>query len=353
MALHYRRMKLKDVDTCVEFIACHPVIGPRYEKNIFHLSSAVKTVLHLESVRAFLFEESSETGSARPFATAIVGFVSDEFVRRATKPPYFWIGPEITRLTLGGQSPFLSDEQLRAGNTSLGLNATTWLWGIGIRDVMRMEVHKHAMEAFHTELHGFRLKVLMGQSTGKEELKSILRDGGLLLSPTGKILDLPDKPLEEIVQSPHIFVMNRELLANQLGTWTSMLFVHQEPRIGFSQGEQRLLEEALRGGTDEELAMELEISTSAVKKAWRSIYNRVERSKIGILPSGSNEIETPDRGKGKKHRLLAYVREHPEELRPISMKLLNQAQKDAKPGQLKVEPTPTRRRVGRPRLSRP
>src|SRR5277367_6173031 len=113
MALRYRRMKLKDVDMCMEFIACHPVIGPRYEKNISYLSSAVKAVLNLESVRAFLFEETDETGSVRPFATGIVGFVSDEFARRATKPPYFWIGPEITRLTLEGRSPFLSDEQLR------------------------------------------------------------------------------------------------------------------------------------------------------------------------------------------------------------------------------------------------
>jgi hypothetical protein len=32
-----------------------------------------------------------------------------------------------------------------------------------------------------------------------------------------------------------------------------------------------------------------------------------------------------ERGKEKKHRLLGYLREHAEELRPVSRKLLQQA----------------------------
>ena len=32
---------------------------------------------------------------------------------------------------------------------------------------------------------------------------------------------------------------------------------------------------------------------------------------------------TGERGKEKKHHLLAYLHEHPEELRPVSRKLLN------------------------------
>ena len=353
MALRYRRMKREDVDTCVQFIATHPIIGPRYGKGISELSKAIKSVLHLNSVRSLVFEERCDDASNRIFAGGISGFVTDEFVQSAKRPPYYWIGPELVRLTLSAKTPFLSDAQLCAGNATHGLNEVVWFWAIGPNDVSRMEVRKFTMETHYSEMKGFRLKELLAQGTVVEEVESAIRSGGCLLGNDGQPIFNPDVPLEKIVRQPHILYMTKELMNKNFGSFTSMLFVYQEPRIGFSASEQRLLEEALRGGTEDELAMELEISISAVKKSWRSIYDRVERSKIGILPSSSTEIETPDRGRGKKHRLLAYVREHPEELRPISMKLLHQAQKGAKSVQPKDELSPTRRRVGRPRSVRP
>jgi len=77
------------------------------------------------------------------------------------------------------------------------------------------------------------------------------------------------------------------------------------------------------GGTESEMAEELEISISAVKKCWRSIYDRARASGIGIFAEDINgDVEAVERGKEKKHVLLAYLREHPEELRPTDMKLL-------------------------------
>jgi hypothetical protein len=82
-----------------------------------------------------------------------------------------------------------------------------------------------------------------------------------------------------------------------------------------------MLDEAAHGGTDEELADQLGISLSAVKKAWGSIYHRaadcVPELRFNVAEGGS-------RGKEKKQRLLAYLREHPEELRPTSRKLRRQ-----------------------------
>jgi hypothetical protein len=97
-------------------------------------------------------------------------------------------------------------------------------------------------------------------------------------------------------------------------------FSLRSPQIGFSRSEQKLLSAALRGGTDEELSDELVISLSAVKKAWSSVYDRAAEH----LPDSILAVETEeerrngDRGKQKKQRLLAYLREHPEELRPCA-----------------------------------
>jgi hypothetical protein len=234
-----------------------------------------------------------------------------------------------------------------------GLNAVTWIWGIGPEDVHRLDVRKHAMEAFYLEMQGFRLRELLGQGTVIEEVESAIRSGAYLLGPEGFPIDTPDRTMAEIVGEPHVFCMTKDLMNRDFGSWTSALFVHQEPGIGFSPGEQRLLEEALHGWTDEELAKELEISLSAVKKAWRSVYDRVDRCSVGILPASCDESENGDRGKGKKQRLLAYIREHPEELRPNSIKLLHRLQNAAMSERRSNNPSPSRRRVGRPRAPRP
>ncbi len=102
----------------------------------------------------------------------------------------------------------------------------------------------------------------------------------------------------------------------RFGTWIGSLFVYRPPQFGFRPSEQRLLLAALGGRSDEDIAETLEISLSAVKKSWRSIYDRVSTLSPGIIPDKVPEELTSERGKEKKQRLLAYLREHPEELRP-------------------------------------
>jgi hypothetical protein len=83
-----------------------------------------------------------------------------------------------------------------------------------------------------------------------------------------------------------------------------------------------------KSGTDTELASALGISVSVVKKTWLSIYQRAGC----LLPEpiltntslydGAGKPEG-ERGKEKRRMLLAYVRDHLEELRPYSCKLAN------------------------------
>ena len=107
-------------------------------------------------------------------------------------------------------------------------------------------------------------------------------------------------------------------------SWLGSLFVYYSPpRFGFNRSEQRLLVAALEGGTDKEVSDVLGISLFAVKKTWRIIYERVATCQPEMVPANTQvDALTQDRGKQKKQRLLSYLREHPEELRPVSRKLL-------------------------------
>ena len=79
-------------------------------------------------------------------------------------------------------------------------------------------------------------------------------------------------------------------------------------------------------GADEHLAGALGTSLPAVKKTWVSIYCRVEDHLPSLVPESVQSDSTAGvRGREKRRRLLAYLREHPEELRPVREKLLANA----------------------------
>jgi hypothetical protein len=68
------------------------------------------------------------------------------------------------------------------------------------------------------------------------------------------------------------------------------------------------------GHTDDDITNESDISSSGVKKCWQSIYTRVGLRLPELLPDDC--YNGGGRGVEKKRRLLAYLRSHPEELRP-------------------------------------
>jgi hypothetical protein len=73
---------------------------------------------------------------------------------------------------------------------------------------------------------------------------------------------------------------------------------------------------ALLGRTDPETADELVVSLSAVKRCWESVYARASLGLPELLPDDSLYL-AGGRGMEKRRRLLSYLREHAEELRPV------------------------------------
>jgi DNA-binding CsgD family transcriptional regulator len=86
------------------------------------------------------------------------------------------------------------------------------------------------------------------------------------------------------------------------------------PRFLFRPNEQAVLELALRGIPDSEIASMLGFSLWTIKKRWQRIYDRVERVDRGLIAKSDGAIDNPGR---RRRRLLDYLRSHPEELRPF------------------------------------
>ena len=67
----------------------------------------------------------------------------------------------------------------------------------------------------------------------------------------------------------------------------------------------------------------LDISVPRVKKVWVSTYRRVEDHLPALIQAPiRSDGPRHSRGKEKRRRVLAYLRDHAEELRPVTRKLL-------------------------------
>lgn len=76
--LRHRPMRPNDVRNCVDVVASHPVIGPRYGKSITDLRAAWLELLRYEAKSAVVFEEI-EGPATRIWGVGVSVFVHDEF----------------------------------------------------------------------------------------------------------------------------------------------------------------------------------------------------------------------------------------------------------------------------------
>jgi hypothetical protein len=323
MILQHRQMRPKDVHECVEIIATHPVIGPRYGRSIEDLGPAWLQLLGRDAVRSTVIEVQ-EDGQVRIGFVGVSLCVDDDFIRDLKTPPIGWFGPELLKRVMRGDSLALTDKQVRECNSKNGLNLLVWEGCIRSGFETHIEIYREIIRAFLGEHQGFFWKEVIGsQMESIERFQWTLSTGGFWWDPAeGKYADAVGKDHTKIVAEPHIIGMTRALEVQRHGSWVGDLFNYRPPRCGFSRSEQHLLLSALSGATDEELAKTLCVSLPTVKKTWLSIYGRVAARQPQLIENHSLTESSVYRGKEKRRRLLAYLRDHLEELRPFSLKLL-------------------------------
>lgn len=331
IAMHLRRrpMQPADVSECVNIVAADPVMGPRYGAQVEELGNTWRDLLGSAAMTTAVFEQPQQKRK-KIVGFGISAFVSDEFIHQIKTPPLRWCGPELAKRVTGTDSPILSDTQVREANSGAGLNALVWESLATVEIGHRPEVYHVLLGAFIEAHRGFFLKELITLQSGcADRMQFAVDSGGLYWYPVRQLYEpTQPRPAESFVASPYIVGITRELACARPGSWVSTLFDYCPPGFGLSRGEQQLLLTALAsyGGTDQDLAAVLRLSVPTVKKMWGSAYRRVNACDPELIPdSGQAESGTHDRGREKKRSLLAYVREHPEELRLYSPKLLTQS----------------------------
>lgn len=319
MNLSFRRMRLADVPECH---ALHLLDRFAYDAAAFAcLPDFWREIIHEGACVLFVVEDAERPPGSRIEAMEIAAFLSDDFAAAAKSglPPY--LPRQIVDRWRAGCSPLLDLAGVRAANARGGLT-TLCLHSATRRPLLDPEAQAtlvKGLEGYVQMCAGYQYREVLLETYGQEQTQWNLNTGLRLRTDHADFERTGVRPLHPAGMEPYLLGVTREEFAVSWGGALSLLFSWQPPRFFFTTREQELLEEALGGKSDEEAAETLAVARVTVRKRWQGLYDKVARIMPDLLPAEADSTAPGDRPSSQKKRLLlAYLRNHPEELRPVT-----------------------------------
>jgi DNA-binding CsgD family transcriptional regulator len=251
--------------------------------------------------------ESERPGMARRLVGCGIGvFVEADFVDRELKTPQPGLNSRIIASIARSESVVLDYAAIAAGNAGSGLDFVnlygTWREDVPDGDELA-EVQTLLGTSFVEAFAGYRFNRVLKEAIGRSRIELARATRTYRL-----IAEFPEHDSALAVVSPASAREAPYSLA-------SRLYRYQVPVLRLRPAEQSLLNAALDGKTDAELSAALGLSVEAVKKRWLSIFGRIDQYRPEIL--AGSDVDGARRGPQKRHRVVAYIRNHREELRPF------------------------------------
>ena len=258
---------------------------------------------------------------ARPPASRLVGcaqlvFVTPSFVHLTYQVQEPWINARLVRPLPDASPPLLTKAQIARANAVGGLHALFTRWHradrrLGPAEMLEASAFMHT--AFQAYVRGYRFREILIEATGETARDKGLRAGFRLRCDYADYYrDHPPVPPPAV--HPFLMGITDAEAVTEEGDVMGHYFAYRPPRLGLTPGEQAMLERCLRqpGLSEAALAREMDVPVHRIKNALRAAYARVS-SASDLLPELG---DSAGRGEEKKRRLLQYLRDHPEELRP-------------------------------------
>jgi hypothetical protein len=266
-----------------------------------------RNLLDNPAFQANVIESERPIAGHKIVACGMGVFVTKTFADREIKTPRAGLNSRIIASLASGESVVLSRAQIAAGNAGSGIDFVnmygTWRDGI-MNENQLAEVQALLGTSFVESFAGYRFNRVLKEAIGASRIALALATG------TYRIV------AEFQEHESALAVVTRESVLTAPYSVAARMYRYEAPVLRLRPAEQDLLAAALAGKTDAELSADLELSIEAVKKRWMSVFDRVDEFKPEILSNAGVDSDT--RGPQKRHRVIAYIRSHPEELRPFS-----------------------------------
>jgi len=133
---------------------------------------------------------------------------------------FFWFGLELANRTAGGESPLLSDAEVRQQNSTTGVNLVPWAMGLRVQDRYRPELTQDSLGAFIRETGAFRIKEAIFKHQYRKTSKPLYEWRG---SPRleERCVGASLEELQSITAKPQLMYLTRDLARARVGSWTT------------------------------------------------------------------------------------------------------------------------------------
>jgi hypothetical protein len=294
--LHWRELIESDLPACFE------VQPADLGEGLVDRATAIDVWRNLLKSPAFVSRIIFDGARLKGFGAS--AFVVPEFLERELTPPRPGMKARIIAGIARGERILLSHNEIGRANGGDGIRAFILAspWWKTSNPVEHSDLLLTAGTTCVEAHSGYRMSRFVAEFSG-----DLAR--AYAASAEFELL-FEDRALDRV-----IVTANREDTASVAGSVFNLLFRYQEPLLGLTNAQQKLLIAAMSGTTDLALAGELGLTLQALKKRWVSVLQKVEDHKpdlfAGLAPAADGK-----RGPQRRHRVLSYVRTHPEELRP-------------------------------------
>lgn len=304
---------------CTEDLAaCRSIVSERQPQVLGDIPQEELTPLwaNLLAAEQILFYVVVPERSAAPVSFHMTAFIGEEIVDELRRAERLGVAGQLLARHAAGERVFREPGEIAVDNAKGGLNMLVLHCPIDVDDLTSpraFEIASASARGFFFTHSGFRARRII-EEVFDDQIACFLEAGGM-------------RPWDEYQAPPNIapgklprfYGMRAEQVTPGAASPWGEVFHCRPPRFHFTRSEQRVLNRALLDSSDNEIANELGISLSAVRQAWRGIFQRIARVDPVLLDAGDpEETDLTVRGKEKRRRILAYLRQHLQELRPYS-----------------------------------
>lgn len=294
--LRWRVMEAGDLPQCLALLPTS-LTGAA----LVGMAAATRVWLELLDRPGFVSAVVTFENSPKVLGFGAAAFVSPEFARLEASQPRPGVNDRFIHAYLSGAGVCLTPSQIGVANAGDGLEQMQLVGDLSahLDQALHIEAQMVLVGALVEQTRGYRLRGSFGQIVSDTQRRFATSSGA-------QVVALSDGSC--------FYRADRESLISNPGGIGVVLFRYRDPMLRLRETDQALLKVALTGATDEHIVLILGLSTSAVKARWRALFQRIERLRLGWWP----DQDKATRGPQRRHLLLAYCRDHPEELRPYA-----------------------------------
>lgn len=314
MAFTRRPMQTGDREACFAMLPERFIYDTTRRKILLSLW---KELLEGECCVADVVEDRRKARGYRISGFGFSIFLTDNFARLAKQnlPPFLPLS--LIRHWEEGKKPFLTGEEIKKADADKGLTLLDihYGWDLTLGPEELFKVQHLLQENFISSHAGYRFKEFLHEVYGSESRDYLLGGGNFLRRDYRECLGASLKGVPEKVR-PYLVGCTREEAFGHPGSYMAVFFSKMtRARFPFNPGEKKILERALAGDTDEDIAESLHFSPWTIKKRWQTLYDKVMKVDPELLTDSSQPRTHDAPARQRRRFLLDYLRSHPEEIR--------------------------------------